>query len=167
MGDTHRVVVTGKDDRGRSIVSEDIEVSEVAAGNFNFWRDDPHGRDGGFSRDTLPFFPREGTVFRFFRIPPEEPGLSQAEIARIAEGFFNAVGDPAARVDTTRHPLMHVTPTLDYIVLLSGSIALLLDTGEPIDLKPFDAVVQRGTNHTWVNRGKEAALLMAVMVGKP
>jgi hypothetical protein len=167
MSETHRVVVTGKDDRGRSIVSEDVEVGEVAAGNYNFWRDDPHGRAGAPSRDAFPFYPREGTIFRFFRIPPEEPGLGPADIARIAEGFFAAVGDPSARVDTSRHPLMHVTPTLDYIVLLSGSIALLVDVGDPIDLKPFDAVVQRGTNHTWVNTGKEAALLMAVMVGKP
>ena len=37
--------------------------------------------------------------------------------------------------------------------------------GEPIKLKPFDAVVQRATNHSWVNTGREPALLMCVMVG--
>jgi len=31
-------------------------------------------------------------------------------------------------------------------------------------LKPLDVVVQRGTNHAWVNRGKEPAVLMAVLV---
>jgi hypothetical protein len=41
----------------------------------------------------------------------------------------------------------------------------MLDEGEPIALKPFDAIVQRGTNHSWVNTGREPALLMCVMVG--
>jgi uncharacterized cupin superfamily protein len=61
--------------------------------------------------------------------------------------------------------MMHTTATIDYIVLLSGEISLLLDEGEPIKLKPFDAVVQRATNHSWVNTGHEPALLMCVMVG--
>ena len=61
------------------------------------------------------------------------------------------------------HPVMHTTQTIDYIVLLSGQITLVLDKEER-DLKPFDVVVQRGTNHAWVNRGTEDALLMAVLV---
>jgi quercetin dioxygenase-like cupin family protein len=62
---------------------------------------------------------------------------------------------------------MHVTPTTDYIMLLSGEVSLLLDAGEPIPLQPFDVVVQRNTNHAWINTGSEAAVLMAVMVGQP
>ncbi len=61
--------------------------------------------------------------------------------------------------------MMHTTPTVDYILLLSGEISLLLDQGEPIALKPFDAVVQRATNHSRVNTGREPALLLWVMVG--
>ena len=33
-----------------------------------------------------------------------------------------------------------------------------------IDMKPFDVVVQRGTNHAWVNNGTEPALLIAVLI---
>ena len=58
---------------------------------------------------------------------------------------------------------MHRSNTTDYIILLSGSITLVLDTDER-DLKPFDVVIQRGTNHAWINRGSEDALLMAVLV---
>jgi quercetin dioxygenase-like cupin family protein len=65
--------------------------------------------------------------------------------------------------DTSRHPTMHRSQTTDYIVLLSGQITLVLDKEER-DLKPFDVVVQRATNHAWVNRGTEDALLMAVLV---
>jgi quercetin dioxygenase-like cupin family protein len=35
---------------------------------------------------------------------------------------------------------------------------------EEVDLKPFDVVVQRGTNHAWVNNGNEPALLIAVLI---
>jgi hypothetical protein len=33
-----------------------------------------------------------------------------------------------------------------------------------VALKPFDVVVQRGTNHAWVNRGSKPALLVAVLI---
>ena len=58
---------------------------------------------------------------------------------------------------------MHKTRTVDYVVLLSGQLTLLLDRGE-VKLKPFDVVVQRGTNHAWVNNGKEPAILAAVLI---
>ena len=60
---------------------------------------------------------------------------------------------------------MHTTRTIDYVVLLSGEVTLLLDKGE-VDLKPFDVVVQRGTSHAWVNKnkGKEPALIAAVLI---
>jgi quercetin dioxygenase-like cupin family protein len=60
---------------------------------------------------------------------------------------------------------MHVTPTTDYIMLLSGEVSLLLDVGEPISLRPFDCVVQRATNHAWIVTGSEPAVLVAVMSG--
>jgi hypothetical protein len=58
---------------------------------------------------------------------------------------------------------MHCSRTTDYIVLLPSEITLLLDEDE-VDLKPFDTVIQRATNHAWRNRGSVPALLMAVLV---
>ena len=58
---------------------------------------------------------------------------------------------------------MHKTRTIDYVVLLSGEVTLLLDKGE-VALKPFDVVARRGTNHAWVNKGKEPALIAAVLI---
>ena len=58
---------------------------------------------------------------------------------------------------------MHQTKTIDYIILLNGDVTLLLDKDE-VRLKPFDTVVQRGTNHAWVNNGNEPALLIAVLI---
>ncbi|MNY47280.1 Cupin domain protein [compost metagenome] len=58
---------------------------------------------------------------------------------------------------------MHKSATTDYIILLQGAITLVLDD-EEVEMKPFDVVIQRGTNHSWVNRGEVDALLMAVLV---
>ena len=66
-------------------------------------------------------------------------------------------------MDTRKHPAMHKTETIDYIILLKGDVTLILDNDE-VNLKPFDVVVQRGTNHAWVNNGDEPALLTAVLI---
>jgi quercetin dioxygenase-like cupin family protein len=58
---------------------------------------------------------------------------------------------------------MHQTQTIDYIILLEGDVTLILDEDE-VQLKPFNVVVQRGTNHAWVNNGTEPALLIAVLI---
>jgi hypothetical protein len=67
------------------------------------------------------------------------------------------------RVDTARHPAMPRSETLDYIMLLKGRVRLLLDYGET-DLQPFDVVIQKGTNHAWINLTDEPALLMGVLI---
>ena len=81
----------------------------------------------------------------------------------IAADAFEKIGAAHHRIDTTKHPAMHKTETIDYIILLKGDVTLVLDQ-EEVDLKPFDVVVQRGTNHAWVNNGDEPALLIAVLI---
>ncbi len=73
------------------------------------------------------------------------------------------MGAAHARVDTARHPAMHKTATVDYIILISGRVTMLLDRAQ-VDLEPGDVVVQRGTNHAWVNRGAEPAVLAGILV---
>jgi hypothetical protein len=162
-----RRLVTGRDASGRSVLLEESQVVEGRLGNFNFWRTSPAVADIELVRREFPFFadPR-GTVFRMFRLPVSKPGLTPQESRELSAAFFSEIGIPSCRVDTSRHPLMHVTPTTDYIMLLSGEVSLLLDEGEPIPLKPYDVVVQRNTNHAWINTGTEAAILLAVMVGQ-
>ena len=62
-----------------------------------------------------------------------------------------------------RHALMHRTRTLDYAIVLDGEIDMLLDEGE-VHLKAGDILVQRGTNHAWVNRGDRPCRIAFVMV---
>jgi mannose-6-phosphate isomerase-like protein (cupin superfamily) len=60
---------------------------------------------------------------------------------------------------------MHRTATMDYDVVLEGTIGLELDHGAEVTLKPGDVVVQNGTRHRWHNRGNIVARLLAVTVG--
>lgn len=58
---------------------------------------------------------------------------------------------------------MHRTSTLDYIIVASGKIDLDMDD-TTLHLKAGDVIVQRGTNHAWVNRSDEPARICVVMV---
>ncbi|KPI40416.1 uncharacterized protein AB675_7433 [Cyphellophora attinorum] len=60
---------------------------------------------------------------------------------------------------------MHKTPSLDFSVCVAGVVDHILDSGESIRLYPGDHVVQRETNHKWVNASSsEAARLIAVIL---
>ena len=58
---------------------------------------------------------------------------------------------------------MHRTDSIDYQIVLSGEIDMLLDDDE-VHLKMGDVVVQRGTNHAWVNRGTEPCVIAAIQI---
>ena len=90
-----------------------------------------------------------------------EAKISNPQISR--NPSFAQMGAEHCRPDTSRHPGMHKTRTIDYVILLAGELTLLLERGE-VQLKPFDVVVQRGTNHAWVNKGKTPAILGAVLI---
>lgn len=161
-----RCLVTGTSGSGTSVLVEErrVETSPVL-GMADFWGTDNMPADLGApfqsSGQLLPS--AGGTIFRFFEIAPTAPGLSAGELRAHARSQFEAAGAAQCQVDTSRHPMMHLTSTIDYVVLLRGEVALLLDEGE-FALKPFDAVVQRGTNHYWINRSDSPALLMGVLL---
>jgi hypothetical protein len=169
-GLSSRRLVTGNDAGGKSRLVDDRDILEGAGGNYNHWSIQTANvrPDSEVLDQTQPFFPEAGQVFfRQFRIPPTEPGTPPAVLDKIAQDMFGHFGIADCRIDTSRHPMMHRTPTIDYVVLLSGEASLLLDHGDPIPLKPFDVVVQRATNHAWINTGKGDAIFIAIMVGAP
>ena len=59
--------------------------------------------------------------------------------------------------------VMHRTETVDYCIILAGEIDMDMDDST-VHLKAGDVVIQRGTNHSWVNRGKEPARIAFVLV---
>ncbi len=60
---------------------------------------------------------------------------------------------------------MHVTPTVDYAVLISGTIVLDLGDGVSTELSPGDVVVQSGVRHAWRNPGDVPATMFFVLMG--
>ena len=168
-----RRIVTTNDSDGRSRVLSDAPTPHVAPsgpgrGLLNLWATEAGGPsldvEDGAARPVRLEPPEGGTVFRFFQLAarPGTPPTREAaeEAAKLA---FDRMEAAHLRVDTARHPSMHKSETVDYIVLLRGKVRLILDQGE-VDLEPFDVVVQRGTNHAWVNLSDEPALLIGVLM---
>ena len=58
---------------------------------------------------------------------------------------------------------MHRTETIDYVIVLSGEIDMETDDST-IKLKAGDVLVQRGTNHAWINHGTEPARVAFILV---
>ena len=73
------------------------------------------------------------------------------------------IGADVARGVRPRHPAIHRTRTVDYVVVLEGEIDLLLDDRD-IHLAAGDVVVQQGTNHAWINRGNAVCRLGMVFI---
>lgn len=61
-------------------------------------------------------------------------------------------------------PRRHRTETIDYVIILSGAIDMELDNGATVSLKAGDVVIQRGTYHTWINRGSEICRIAFVLI---
>jgi quercetin dioxygenase-like cupin family protein len=58
---------------------------------------------------------------------------------------------------------MHRTETIDYVIVVAGEIDMDLDDST-VHLRAGDVMVQRGTNHAWVNRGSAPARLAFVLI---
>ena len=174
MTTSFRRIVTVNDDDGRSRILLDEQTPHQLpllgdAGLRDFWRHLP-GADMKAATEEADMTvrlnpPKGGSVFRFFQVPPEgaAAGMPKEAQYELFAKAFEAIGASDDLVDRSRHPGMHKTKTIDYIILLEGEVTLLLDDGE-VEMKPFDVVVQRQTNHAWVNRGTETATLVAVLM---
>jgi len=62
-------------------------------------------------------------------------------------------------------PGMHVTDTIDFEVVLEGTVVLELDDGAEVTLRPGDTVVQNGTRHRWKNPGDTTAQIALFVCG--
>ena len=68
-------------------------------------------------------------------------------------GLVNPNGTVCRMVDfgPGSKPLMHRTQSLDYGLVLEGSMEMILDSGETKLMHRGDVAVQRGTMHAWKN----------------
>lgn len=65
--------------------------------------------------------------------------------------------------------MMHRTQSLDYGVVMEGSVVALLDSGEEQVMHRGDVMVQRATMHAWRNRSETdpARMLFCLQDTKP
>jgi mannose-6-phosphate isomerase-like protein (cupin superfamily) len=162
-----RRIVTGHDAKGRSvIVSDTSAVMERPLHELWVTTQTPAKYGGAPNLGALPTRlepAKNGTTIRFVRFMPTQ-SASREELDQLYGTVFASIEAAHTRVDTRRHPAMHKTTSVDYGILLSGRVNLLMDEGPEVELKPFDVVIQRGTNHGWVNPGAEPALMAFILV---
>lgn len=164
-----RRIVTTNDSEGRSYILSDGPTPHVLEsapdrGLSDLWAMFAEGPDrltsDGADRPIVLAPAPGGNTFRFFQLPPASGGSEgQTDAGKI----FAKMGARFAWVKGAKHPGMHCTQSIDYIILLKGQVKLILDDNETV-MNPFDVVIQRETNHAWQNMTDEPALLIAVLV---
>jgi len=148
-----RRVVTGHDASGKAIVVEDgeppvtftrPEVPGLAF--FEIWN--TQSAPAKISAKSAPTKdrpvkvppPSRGTIIRVIDFPPEDSNKPKPPM-ELAGKLFELMGlhpvtDPSLY---ERHQFMHRTQSVDYGIVLEGSMTLLLDDTE-VDLKAGDVV---------------------------
>jgi quercetin dioxygenase-like cupin family protein len=131
-----RRVVTGHDAEGRAV----IDIDEVK-------------QDERFTLIwSTQGFPVDNTA-------PDDGGQRQVGIT-LPGGTVFRVGEIAVG---GRSP-MHRTNSVDYGIVLDGELDMEVDGGEVVHLKTGDVVVQRGTNHAWINNGTAPARMAWILI---
>ena len=165
-----RRVVTTLDANNRSTTLVDrvetLSVSKSGNAGVLLWTTNSSPAGFSFNADTAQKEiginpPDNGTVFRVVEFAP----LGAAAEAKLPSNLMmNLVGDHApARGVPVSHPLMHRTRTVDYAIIMSGEIDMMMDD-KTVHLKAGDVVVQQATNHAWINRGKEPCRVLFVLM---
>lgn len=172
-GRTIRRVVTGIDPARGAVISEDgpspyvlSRPSRPGVTLTDLWVGEPKAPDvfsPGADHRVVLEPPRGGTTFRFVQFDPEDPDVLASIDGAAAFAEMDAAG---LVVENAEHPYMHRTSTIDYAVVIEGSITLILDDDE-VELSAGDAIVQRGTNHAWANRSDQPCLIAFVLVSVP
>lgn len=144
-----RRIVTANDASGRSYIFSDEKIPDSEK-----WRTSggaplgmaPAGLLPSSSPDLEP--PPGGSRATFVTLPP------WAEMREeVAAGAFHGLDKDG----------FHRTCTIDYVMIVSGEVELVLDQGRTT-ARPGDIVIQRNTNHAWYNHGSEPVLFWGVMV---
>jgi mannose-6-phosphate isomerase-like protein (cupin superfamily) len=169
-----RRVVTGHDESGKSVFVSDEEVAPIqpmlmpSAEFHRLWGGDETPQfpgDGSQPAHVTYFPPIGGFRFGLFSLPPHDAEAPTdldvpAALADMEQGMPGMM-----RYMDPSDPGMHTTDTIDFEIVLEGTVTLELDDGATVTLQAGDTVVQNGTRHRWSNPGKTMARLAVFMVG--
>lgn len=131
---------------------------------------DPAGKATVWMDDELKTEPIAAAGDAFCKVwttegSPADPN-EEIDGARRQTGLTLAGGSVLRVVDHvpgSRSP-MHRTRSVDYGILLEGRLDLELDSGEVVQLRPGNIVVQRGTIHAWVNNYDQVARMVFILL---
>ena len=167
-----RRVFTGHDATGKPIVERDDTAPNVRVREGTgfvstlVWVTDESPANPWLGMDradrtigTAP--PPNGTILRVVDFPPvtkEAESVDQAQVLR-AMGLDHGPSESGK----ARHAFMHRTKSVDYAIILSGEIDMLLDDSE-VRLRAGDFVIQQSTNHAWVNRSDSFCRIAFVLI---
>lgn len=163
--------MTGHDADGKAVVVLDapagnVKVRKAAAGLVStlIWATDETPADLSRSedraaRETGVAPPPMGSIFRVVEFPPLAEGAAGVDSAALLKEM--GLTEPAH--GSARSPFMHRTRSVDYAVVISGEIDMLLDDSE-VRLKAGDVVVQQGTHHAWMNRSRAPCRVAFVLI---
>ncbi|MFT5181291.1 MAG: quercetin dioxygenase-like cupin family protein [Alphaproteobacteria bacterium] len=168
-----RRVITGHNNDGKSIVVID-ETMTAHMGHVltpegqpnvrlsDVWisrgvPDSNTGNDDTVEEKVTLQPPAGGAVFRTLEIPPD----SERNFGAMRRYFEQM--DAGDRLEGKQHPGMHQTDSVDYLIIISGEVWMILDE-EEILLKQGDTCVQRGTLHAWSNRSNKPCTLAGVLI---
>ncbi len=175
MKDDFRRIVTTHDNSGKAVVLFDganpHKVVRQPTGLVSrvIWSTDatPADMTGAADRGAAKVGispPPGGSVFRIVDFPPTSAEMEKLDPSFMAKFVGHGHDDHAgSKFRAPRHPFMHRTKSLDYAIVLSGEIDMLLDDSE-VHCTAGDVIIQQGTNHAWVNRGKETCRIAFVLI---
>ena len=138
-----RRVVTGHDAQGRAVVKFDEIAGNVKSGR--------PGQEAAVVWTTKGF-PIDNSADEDGSTRPVATSESEGTVFRIVE-FSPGVT-----------PRNHRTDSIDYGVVISGEIDMLLDD-TTVRLKAGDVLIQRGTIHNWVNKGSVPCVMAFALIG--
>ncbi|MFT5507712.1 MAG: mannose-6-phosphate isomerase-like protein (cupin superfamily) [Hyphomicrobiaceae bacterium] len=174
-----RRVVTGHDGNGKAVIISDGPTPHVKTSPHrpgvvinNLWTTDSmpvpiHGSTDPVTAAMKLEPVANGMNFRVVEFPPEADYINNIS-DEDAHKAFDAMGaghalEGDAHGGKARHPFMHKTSTLDYAIILSGEVYMMLDEDEVL-MKAGDVCIQRATNHVWSNRSNEICRIAFILI---
>jgi hypothetical protein len=166
-----RRIVTGVDARGQAIVLHDgiaphaVSRPAMSVESALLWVTDETPVDlskyaDPTEREIGVAPPPGGSILRVVDFLPN-PNAKLDNTGFLQEMGLAHTGDSGA--PAARHAFMHRTKSVDYAIILSGEIDMLLDEGE-VHLSAGDFLIQRGTNHAWVNRTNKVCRIAFILI---
>ena len=156
------VVVAGTDAAGRAAFPDPGQPQQISIPGAveAAWVWETAGTPGlphdiGTPAQSMDFPGPAGTKFGIMCFPARSAGKLD---------LHDSLGD-GAEVMEGDNPGMHRSDTIDYEVILSGKVDIVLPDGARRTLRPGSLLIMGGVGHAWENHYDEPCYYTAVVIG--